>query len=132
MLGTVEVPAGVVLLPGVQGAAAVAEVPLGRDGVAEATVELELPVPLLVVDVLVEALGVEAVLLGLVELELPGVVVLEVEVPVLVLLDGVHGVTVLVVPVWFCMVPPVTDPGLPATPGVPWVTAGLPLELELG
>jgi hypothetical protein len=133
LLGTVVVvPAGVVL-PGVQGVAAVAEVPLGRDGVAEATVELELPVPLLVVGVLGDALGVvEAVLLGFVELELLGVVVVEVEVPVLVLLDGVHGTTVLVVPVWFCMVPPVTDPGLPATPGVPCVTAGLPVEVELG
>ena len=122
MFGTVEVvPAGVVLPPGVQGVAAVADVPLGRDGVAEATVELELPIPLLV-GVLGDALGVvEAVLLGLVEVELPGVVVvlLEVEVPVLVLLDGVHGTTVLVVPVWFCMVPPVTAPGAPATPGVP-------------
>src|SRR5262249_19530908 len=39
LLGTVVVfPAGVVLLPGVQGVAAVADVPLGRDGVAEATV----------------------------------------------------------------------------------------------
>ena len=138
LLGTVVVvPAGVVVLPGMQGVAAVAEVPLvdvplGRDGVAEATVELELPVPLLVVDVL----GVvEAVLLGLVELELLGVVevaLVGVEVSVLVLLDGVHGTTVLVVPVWFCMLPPVTDPALPATPGVPCVTAGLPVELELG
>jgi hypothetical protein len=132
LLGTVEVlPAGVVLLPGVHGVAAVAEVPLvdvplGCDGLAEATVELELPVPLLVVDVL----GVvEVVLLGVVEVVLLGVVVLEIEVPVLVLLDGVHGATVLVVPVWFCMVPPVTDPALPATPGVPCVTAGLPVEL---
>src|SRR5690242_3973492 len=98
LLGTVVVvPAGVVLLPGVHGVAAVAEVPLGRDGVAEATVELELPVPLLVVGVLGDALGVvEAVLPGFVELELLGVVVLEVEVSVLVLLDGVHGTTVLV------------------------------------
>jgi hypothetical protein len=139
LLGTVEVvPAGVVLLPGVQGVAAVAEVPLidvplGRDGVAEATVELELPVPLLVVGVLGDALGVvEAVLLGLVEVELLVVVVLEGDVAVLVLLDGVHGATVLVAPVWFCMVPPVTAPGVPATPGVPCVTAGLPLELGLG
>jgi len=124
LLGTV--PVGVVLLPGVQGVAAVAEVPLvdvplGRDGVAEATVDLELPVPLLVVAVVGD---VEDVLLG--------VVVLEVEGSVLVLLDGVHGTTVLVVPVWFCMLPPVTDPALPATPGVPCVTAGLPVELELG
>jgi len=132
LLGTV--PVGVVLLPGVQGVAAVAEVPLvdvplGRDGVAEATVELELPVPLLV------GALVEAVLLGLVEVELPAVVavvLLGVEVPVLVLLDGVHGATVLVVPVWFCMVPPVTAPGAPATPGVPCVTAGLPVELAPG
>lgn len=119
MLGTVEVvPAGVVLLPGTQGLATVADVPLGRDGVAEATVELELlPMPLLLV---VDVLGVvEAVLLG-------------VEVSVLVLLDGVHGATVLVVPVWFCRLPPVTDPALPATPGAPCVTAGLPVELELG
>lgn len=125
MLGTVDcVPVGLVL-PGRQGFATVAEVPLGRDGVAEATVELELlPVPLLLVDVL-----------GVVEVELLGVVVVEVEVPVLVLLDGVHGATVVVVPVWFCMlpvVPPVTDPALPATPGVPCVTAGLPVELGLG
>jgi hypothetical protein len=88
-------------------------------------VELELlPVPLLVVDVL-----------GVVDVVLLGVVVVEVEVPVLVLLDGVHGATVVVVPVWFCMlpvVPPVTDPALPATPGVPCVTAGLPVELGLG
>ena len=129
LLGTVEVvPAGVVLLPGVQGVAAVAEVPLGRDGVAEV-----LPMPLLLV---VDVLGVvEAVLLGLVEVELLGVVevvLLGVEVSVLVLLDGVHGATVLVVPVWFCMLPPVTDPALPATPGVPCVTAGLPVELAPG
>src|SRR5690349_8254894 len=130
LLGTVEVaPAGVVLLPGVQGVAAVAEVPLGRDGVAEATVELELlPVPLLVVDVLGDALGV-------VEVVLLGAVVVEVDVPVLVLLDGVQGAMVVEVPVWFCMlpvVPPVTDPALPATPGVPCVTAGLPAELAPG
>jgi hypothetical protein len=114
LLGTVEVvPAGVVLLPGVQGVAAVAEVPLadgplGCAGVAEATVELERPVPLLVVDVF-----------GVVEVVLLGVVVVEADVAVLVLFDGVHGATVLVVPVWFCMLPPVTDPALPATPGVP-------------
>jgi len=134
LLGTVEVaPAGVVLLPGVQGVAAVAEVPLGRDGVAEATVELELlPVPLLVVGVLGDVLG-DA--LGVVEVVLPGVVVVEVEVPVLVLLEGVQGATVVEVPVWFCMlpvVPPVTDPALPATPGVPCVIAGLPVELAPG
>jgi len=132
LTGTVDcVPVGLVL-PGVQGFATVVEVPLGRDGVAEATVELELlTVPLPVADVL----GVvEVELPGVVELVLLGVVVVEVEVPVLVLLEGVHGATVVVVPVWFCMLPgvPVTDPALPATPGVPCVTAGLPMELGLG
>src|SRR5579864_614105 len=137
LTGTVDVPVGLVL-PGTQGFATVAEVPLidvplGRDGVAEATVELELlTVPLPVVDVL----GVvEVELLGVVELVLLGVVVVvEVEVPVLVLLEGVHGATVVVVPIWFCMLPvvPVTDPALPATPGVPCVGAGLPMELGLG
>src|SRR4029077_20688391 len=111
----------------------VADVPLGRDGVAEATFELELLLP---VPLLVDVLGVvEVELLGVVDVVLLGVVVVEVEVPVLVLLDGVHGATVVVVPVWFCVlpsVPPVTDPVLPATPGVPCVTAGLPVELGLG
>jgi hypothetical protein len=124
------------VLPGVQGVATVAEVPLvdvplGRDGVAEATVELELLLP-----VVVDVLGlVDVELLGVVGLVLLGAIVVEGEVPVLVLLDGVHGATVVVVPVWFCMlpvVPPVTDPALPATPGVPCVTAGLPVELGLG
>jgi hypothetical protein len=117
LLGTV--PVGVVLLPGVQGLATVAEVPLGRDGVAEATVELELLLPV-VVDVL-----------GLVDVELLGVVVVEVEVPVLVLLDGVQGATVVVavLPGVELCVAPVTDPALPATPGVPCVADGLPVEL---
>src|ERR1044071_3819175 len=138
LLGTADcVPVGLVL-PGTQGFATVAEVPpidvpLGCDGVAEATVELELlPVPLLVVDV---PGVVEVELLGVVDVVLLGAVVVEVEVPVLVLLEGVHGATVVVVPVWFCMlpvVPPVTDPALPATPGVPCVIAGLPVELGLG
>ena len=132
MLGTVEVvPAGVVLLPGVQGLATVADVPLGRDGVAEATVELEpLPVPLLAV---ADVSGVvEAVLLGAVELVLLGAVVVALEVPVPVLLEGVHGATVVVVPVWFWLpVVPVTAPGVPATLGVPCVTAGVPVEVEL-
>lgn len=127
MLGTVEVPAGVVL-PGVQGLATVADVPLGREGLAEATVELELlPVPLLV---LLDVSGVvEAVLLG-------AVVLVEVTGPALVLLDGVQGATVVVVPVcvpWVVLcVPPVTDPALPATPGVPCVTVGVPVDVELG
>jgi hypothetical protein len=30
------------------------------------------------------------------------------------------------------VVPPVTDPALPATPGVPWVGAGLPLVVLPG
>ena len=131
MLGTVDcVPVGLVL-PGTQGLATVAEVPLGRDGVAEATVELELLLP-----VVVDVLGlVDVELLGVVDVVPLGVVVVEVEVPALVLLDGVHGATVVVVPVWFCMlpvVPPVTDPALPATPGVPCVIAGLPVKLGLG
>jgi hypothetical protein len=120
LLGTV--PVGLVLLSGVQWGAAVAQVPLGCDGVADATVELERPVPLLVV---VDVLGV-------VEVALLGVVVVEVEVPVLALLDGMHGAAVVAVPVWFCMLPPVADPALPATPGVPCVTAGVPEELVLG
>ena len=126
------VPVGLAL-PGVHGLfATVADVPLGRDGVAEATVELELlPVPLLVVDVL--GVLVEVVLPGLVEVELLGVVIAELPVLALVLLDGVHGATVVVVPVWFVLcVPPVTDPALPATAGVPCVTAGLPVELGVG
>ena len=98
------------LVPGAHGGlATVAEVPAGRDGLAEATV-LELPV--LVEGVAVPA-DVEAVVL-----------------PVLVLLEGVHGatVTVEVVPV----VPPVTDPAWPAMPGVLCVTEGEPVELAPG
>jgi hypothetical protein len=122
LLGTVElgdVPVGVVLLPGWQGLATVAEVPLGRE--ADAVVEVEeLPTPLLAV---VEVLAVEGELLAVVE------------VPVLPLLEGVHGATVVEVPVgvWVLpCVPPVTDPALPATPGVPCVAAGLPVELAPG
>ncbi|MBZ5506715.1 MAG: hypothetical protein LAO78_14765 [Acidobacteriia bacterium] len=48
--------------------------------------------------------------------------------PLLVLLAGVHGATVELVPV----VPPVTDPAWPATPGVPCVTEGEPVELVPG
>ena len=86
MLGTVElgeVPVGLVLLPGSHGGATVVEVPLGCD--IDAVVELEeLPTPPVVV---VEALPVvEGVLLALVE------------VPVS-LLAGVHGATVVEVPV---------------------------------
>ena len=97
LLGAVEV--GVVVLPGSHGApATVAEVPLGE---ADAVVV----VPVLEdADVLADE----------------GVVLAVVDVPVL--LEGVHGATVVEVPVCVCvepMVPPVTDPALPATPGVP-------------
>ncbi|HZE80697.1 MAG TPA: hypothetical protein VE604_07320 [Candidatus Polarisedimenticolia bacterium] len=127
MLGAVElgdVPVGVVELPGTQGFATVADVPLGEADavvVVEPVVELEeLPTPLFAV---AEVLPVEGVLLVVVE------------VPVLVLLEGVHGATVVEVPVWVWVlpwVPPVTDPALPATLGVPCVTAGLPVEVVPG
>ena len=120
MLGTVELPLGLVLLGvvvlhGSQGlaVATVVDVPLGREAdavevVLDPVVELvELPVPLFAV---AEVLPVEGVLLAVVD------------VPMLPLLDGVHGATVVEVPVWVCVVPcvpPVTDPALPATPGVP-------------
>jgi hypothetical protein len=102
-----DVPTGLVL-PGAHGGfATVAEVPAGLDEFADATV-LELPVLVDGVAVLGE---VEAVVL-----------------PVLVLLEGVHGATVELVPV----VPPVTDPAWPATPGVPCVTEGEPVEVVPG
>lgn len=101
MLGAVLF--GLVVLPGGQGLATVAEVPLGCDVVPDAVVDVE-PVPLLglvlpvpvveepvLPDGMLPAVVVEVVLLGLVEL---------VEVPVLVpLLEGVHGATVVCVPV---------------------------------
>jgi len=114
LLGAVEplgvvVLLGVVLLPGSHGApATVAEVPLGREADAVVVVELvvelvELPVPLFPV---AEVLPVEGVLLAVVDVP--------------VLLAGVHGATVVEVPVCVELcVPPVTDPALPATPGVP-------------
>jgi hypothetical protein len=89
LLGTVEpgvVLLGVVLLPGIQGLATVAEVPLGVDADAVVLV-VELPAPLFAV---AEVLPVEGVL--------PAVVVV-VDVP-LPLLEGVHGATVVEVPVW--------------------------------
>ena len=101
MLGAVEL--GVVVLPGAHGApATVAEVPLG---VADAVVVVELLVPLFAV---ADVLPVEGVLLAVVDVP--------------VVLEGVHGATVVEVPVCVCVepvVPPVTDPALPATPGVP-------------
>jgi len=127
LLGAVElgdVPVGVVELPGRQGFATVADVPLGEADavvVVEPVVGLEeLPTPLFA---LTEVLPVEGVLLVVVE------------VPALVLLEGVHGATVVEVPVWVWVlpwVPPVTDPALPATVGVPCVTAGLPVEVVPG
>jgi hypothetical protein len=77
----------------------VAEVPFGE---ADAVVVVEPVVELAVV------LLVAGVLLAVVD--------------VLPLLEGVHGATVVEVPVCVCVepvVPPVTDPALPATPGVP-------------
>lgn len=103
LLGTVEplgvvvllglvVLLGVVVLPGVQGLAMVAEIPLGEADavVVDPVVELaELPTPLFAVaDVLpVDVLLVEGVLLSVVD------------VPTLPLLAGVHGATVVEVPV---------------------------------
>jgi hypothetical protein len=76
------------VLPGGQGFVTVADVPLGEADavvVVEPVVEREeLPTPLFAV---AEVLPVEGVLLVVVE------------VPVLVLLDGVHGATVVEVPV---------------------------------
>jgi hypothetical protein len=120
LLGTVEpgvVLLGLVLVPGAQGLATVAEVPLGPEADAVVLV-VELPVPRFAV---AEVLPVEGVLLAVVV------------VPAL-LLAGVHGATVVDVPVWVLLpcVPPVTEPALPATPGVPCVTAGLPVVLAPG
>jgi hypothetical protein len=92
LLGTVElgeVPLGVVLLPGVQGLATVAEVPLGREADAVVVVVEEVPVPLFAV---AEVLPVEGVLLALVEVP--------------VLLEGVQGATVVEVPVPVCVLLP--------------------------
>ena len=100
MLGTVElgdVLLGVVVLPGSQGAGAtVADVPLGReadavDVVFDPVVELvELPVPLFAVP---EVLPVEGLLLAVVD------------VPMLPLLEGVHGAPLAEVPVVVWEVP---------------------------
>lgn len=122
MLGTVEpgvVLLGLVLLPGIHGLATVAEVPLGPEADAVVLV-VELPVPRFVV---AEVVPVDGVLLAVVDV---------VDVP-LALLEGVQGATVVDVPVWVLpCVPPVTEPALPATPGVPCVTAGLPVVLAPG
>jgi hypothetical protein len=133
LLGTVEagevllgeVLLGLVVLPGSHGLATVAEVPLGCEAVAVVVVDpvvealVELPIPLFAV---ADVLPVEGELLAVV-------------VPVLPLFEGVHGATVVEAPVcvWVVpWVPPVTDPALPATPGVPWVAAGLPLVVLPG
>src|SRR5690242_19899612 len=95
LLGTVElglVLLGVVLLPGSQGlaVATVVEVPLGREADAVVVVDVvELPAPLFAV---ADVLPVEGVLLAVVD------------VPVL-LEGGVHGATVVEVPVCVCVVP---------------------------
>jgi hypothetical protein len=78
-LGVVEL--GVVMLPGRQGLATVAEVPLGE---ADAVVVVDPGVELFAV---ADVLPVEGVLLAVVD------------VPMLPLLEGVHGVTVVEVPV---------------------------------
>ena len=88
LLGAVEL--GVVVLPGVHGApATVAEVPLGEaDAVVVVDPVVELVVPLLAVVLLVE-----------------GVLLAVVDVPMLPLLEGVHGATVVEVPVVVWVVP---------------------------
>src|SRR3954471_24776084 len=87
LLGAVElglvVLLGVVVLPGMQGLATVAEVPLGEaDAVVVVDPVVELVVPLFAV---ADVLPVEGVLLAVVEVP--------------VLLEGVHGATVVEVPV---------------------------------
>ncbi|HEY1939527.1 MAG TPA: hypothetical protein VGJ33_16475 [Candidatus Angelobacter sp.] len=100
---TGAVPVVGLALPGRQGLATVADVPLG--GVpAPATVELPVPVVVLVLPVDVPDVLVEGVL--------PDAVV--------PLLEGVQGATVEDVPLGAApIVPPVVEPALPATPGVP-------------
>jgi len=76
---------GVVVLPGVQGLATVAEVPLGEaDAVVVVDPVVELAVPLFPV---ADVLPLEGVLLAVVD------------VPMLPLFAGVHGATVVEVPV---------------------------------
>ena len=87
MLGAVEL--GVVVLPGVQGLATVAEVPLGEaDAVVVVDPVVELVVPLLAV---ADVLPAEGVLLAVVDVP--------------VLFAGVHGATVVEVPVVVWVVP---------------------------
>lgn len=89
LLGAVEL--GVVVLPGSHGAAMVAEVPLGEaDAVVVADPVVELVVPLFAV---ADVLPAEGVLLAVVD------------VPMLPLLEGVHGATVVEVPVVVWVVP---------------------------
>jgi hypothetical protein len=126
------------VLPGVHGAlATVAEVPGAAVVDPTPLLEVEVPDPLTVellfVLVLVEELPIEPLV--------PGVEVEVLELPMVVpLFEGVHGAVVVLIPLlpvvvpWFCVprVPPVTLPGLPATPGVPGLTAGVPVELPPG
>lgn len=112
--------AGAVLfgfVPGTHGLATVADVPLGREALAEEVSELVLDV------VLVEGLVVEG--LVLVEELVVADGLLVVEVPVVPVLDGAVPVVAVSLQgpatvgwVWRCA-PPVTLPELPATPGVP-------------
>jgi hypothetical protein len=92
LLGTVEfgfVLLGVVVLPGAHGpGATVAVVPLGRADAVVVELVVELPAPLLAV---ADVLPVEGVLLAVVDVP--------------VLLEGVHGATVVEVPVCVCVVP---------------------------
>jgi len=128
LFGMVEVPLGDVLLgvlPGTQGVATVVEVPLGCDGVADATVELP---PVEGVPLAVE--GVLPVAVPLVDGVLP--------VALPLLFDGVQGATVVLLPVAgvvLCVVLgelPVTVPLLVDVPDVPCVVEELPIELGAG
>jgi hypothetical protein len=143
-IGALGDPGPGVALAGVHGFAPVAEVPAVCEDVPD-VVEVE-PMPLLVDEVvLVEGVPV-------VEPVLPAVVVLPEAVPpepMLPLLEeGVHGAVVAEVPVpvvegrpvwpvvvpWLCVpsVPPVVLPELPATPGVPELMEGDPVEVAPG
>ena len=88
LLGTLDgaVPVGVVELPGTQGFATVVEVPLGVV-LVPATVELPLPAVDGVLPVVVEVVELPVLVEGVVPLA------------VVPLLEGVHGATVVEVPV---------------------------------
>ncbi|HEU4416528.1 MAG TPA: hypothetical protein VFT65_17195 [Candidatus Angelobacter sp.] len=105
LLGAVELG----LDPGVQGFAAVAEVPRGLE-VPLAVVDVVEPVPVLLDGLLVEE-----------------VVPVDDVVPLLLAVDELSQGPATVEVVW-PWVPPVTLPALPATPGVPGVAAGDPVD----